>query len=54
MLVLTRKVGEKIRIGDDIEIAVLRLWAGHVSIGIEAPKDVHIVRTELLTGEAAK
>ena len=47
MLVLTRKLNERIRIGEDIEIVVLGLWNGRVSLGIAAPKDVHIVRSEL-------
>ena len=48
MLVLSRKINETIRIGDGIEITVLGLWNGRVSIGIVAPDDVHIVRTELI------
>ena len=47
MLVLSRKLNERIRIGDDIEITVLRLKGGTVKIGIAAPKEVHVVRSEL-------
>lgn len=48
MLILTRKVGEKIIIGEDIEISILEYNQGNIKIGIEAPKDVKVVRYELL------
>lgn len=48
MLVLSRKVREQIRIGDDIAITVHRLSGNRVSIGIDAPKGCRIVRGELL------
>jgi len=51
MLVLSRKVNQKIRVGD-VEITIVRLGAAAVRIGIEAPPDVPIVRTELLSGAA--
>ena len=47
MLVLSRKVGEEIRIGNDIVVRVNRVSGGRVSIGVEAPDDVKIVRGEL-------
>jgi carbon storage regulator len=47
MLVLSRKVGEQIRIGNDIVVTVNRIDGNRVSIGIEAPTDVRIVRQEL-------
>ena len=47
MLVLTRKVRQSIRISDDITITVLRVKGGQVRIGIEAPKEVRVVRGEL-------
>jgi carbon storage regulator len=47
MLVLTRKVGEKLIIGDDIEVTVLEVRGKHVRIGICAPDSVKIVRAEL-------
>ena len=40
MLVLTRCSGEKIQIGDDIEVTVIAVKGNHVKIGIEAPEDV--------------
>ena len=48
MLILTRKAGEKIRIGDNITIHVVDVGKGNVRIGIEAPKDVTIMRDEVL------
>ena len=48
MLVLTRKREQKIRIGNDVVITVLKVQGDQVSIGIEAPKSLPIVREELL------
>ncbi|MFG0296075.1 MAG: carbon storage regulator [Maioricimonas sp. JB045] len=47
MLVLTRKEGEEIVIGKDIRIRVLRIRGGQIRVGIAAPRDVRIVRSEL-------
>lgn len=47
MLVLSRKVNERIQIGDDITITVVRLSTGSVRIGIEAPSHLTILRDEL-------
>ena len=47
MLVLKRNEGESTLIGDGIEITVLECSNGIVKIGIEAPKDVKIIRKEL-------
>ncbi len=47
MLVLSRKEGEKLIIGDDIVITVNRIAGNRVSIGIEAPPHVSITRGEL-------
>lgn len=49
MLVLSRKIGESLRIGEDIELVILDVNRGQVRIGIEAPKTTNIVRSELLT-----
>lgn len=51
MLVLSRGVGEKIVIGDDITITVVRIGPNGVRIGIDAPGDVPIVREELIQRE---
>ncbi|MFO7752546.1 MAG: carbon storage regulator CsrA [Desulfobacteraceae bacterium] len=47
MLVLTRKAGEKIRIGNDIVLSVLEVDGGTVKMGIDAPRDVDILRMEV-------
>ena len=47
MLVLSRKAGERIRIGDNITVVVNRVVGSRVSVGIEAPPNVRIVRGEL-------
>ena len=47
MLVLSRKVSERIWIGDEIAITVVRLTSGGVRIGIEAPNELAVVREEL-------
>jgi carbon storage regulator len=47
MLVLSRQPGEKILIGDNIEITVVGISGGKVKIGIEAPRTVNIKRKEL-------
>ena len=52
MLVLARKLGESILVGDDITITVVLLSSGKVSLGIAAPKEMNIKRTELQPKEA--
>ena len=47
MLVLTRKLQEEILIGDNIKVTLMRVRGNTVRIGIEAPRDVRIVRGEL-------
>lgn len=47
MLVLTRKVGEKINIGDDIVVTIVEVGNGSVRLGISAPKQVAIHRHEV-------
>ena len=47
MLVLTRKADEQILIGDDIKITLVRIKGGSVRIGIEAPREIRVVRGEL-------
>jgi carbon storage regulator len=59
MLVLTRKEGETIAIGDEIEVRVLRIDGDQIRIGIVAPRQTTVLRGELLkdinqqTAEAA-
>ncbi len=47
MLVLSRKMGERILIGEDISVTIVRIGPNTVRIGIDAPKDKNIVREEL-------
>jgi len=51
MLVLTRKVGERILLGDEIAITIVRVTGGGVRIGIEAPDGMPIVREELVDAQ---
>ena len=51
MLVLTRKIGQQIVLGDDIVITVVEVDRGRVRIGIDAPKAVQVMRRELLDSE---
>jgi len=50
MLILTRKKGEAIAIGDNIQIQVLNVKGGQVRIGIEAPREVRVNREERVEG----
>jgi carbon storage regulator len=47
MLVLTRKLGESIRIGDNIILKIVDLDSRHVKIGIDAPKSISVNREEI-------
>ena len=52
MLILQRRAGESLLIGDEIEISVLSVEAGRVRLAIEAPKSVAILRSELKNAAA--
>ncbi len=54
MLVLSRKEGEQLLIGDNIVLTVNRVSGNRVAIGIQAPREVPIVRGELDRAETAK
>jgi len=47
MLVLTRRIGETITIGDDIRLTILGIKGNQTRIGIEAPKEVEVHRLEI-------
>lgn len=49
MLVITRKKGESLLIGDDIEITISKIDDGSVKIAIDAPREITILRKELYT-----
>jgi carbon storage regulator len=51
MLVLSRKLGEKICIGDNINITIVDIDRGKVRLGIEAPRSVPVYRQELLAAQ---
>ena len=51
MLVLSRKLNQSIHLGQNITISVVRIKGNVVQLGIEAPKEVHILRSELLERE---
>jgi carbon storage regulator len=53
MLVLSRKAGERILIGDKIAVTVVRIAPGIVRIGVDAPDGLPILREELVTGSHA-
>lgn len=53
MLVLSRKLGEKIYIGENVCITVVDIDRGKIRLGIEAPRDVAIYRQELLPNQNA-
>jgi carbon storage regulator len=47
MLILTRRVGESVMIGDEVTVTVLELKGNQVRIGINAPRDIAVYREEL-------
>jgi carbon storage regulator len=47
MLVLTRKRDERLFIGDDIQVVVLRIQGNRITLGIQAPDGVRIIRAEI-------
>ncbi|MEK9989920.1 MAG: carbon storage regulator CsrA [Halieaceae bacterium] len=48
MLILTRRVGESLMVGDDVTITVLGVKGNQVRVGVKAPKDVAVHREEIL------
>ena len=47
MLILTRKVNESLRVGNDVTVTVLGIKGGQIRIGINAPRDVEVHRQEV-------
>ena len=54
MLILTRSVGKTIRIGDDIEIIILRVNGNQVRVGVSAPQHITVHRDEVYQRIQAK
>lgn len=50
-LILSRRIGESFLIGDDIEVVITGVTGGQVKVGVQAPDDVPIVRSELIDQE---
>jgi carbon storage regulator len=49
MLIITRRPGEKVMVGDDVVVHVMEITGGTVRIGIEAPRSVPVYREEIYT-----
>ena len=47
MLILTRRIGEKLMIGDEVMVTILNVSGNQIKIGIEAPNDVSVHREEI-------
>lgn len=54
MLVLTRKVGEKIRIGDDVVVTITEIHGHQVRVAVSAPREVPVHREEVYVRIAAE
>lgn len=54
MLVLTRRIGESVRIDGDIEITLLEIKGDSVRIGVKAPRETRIQRTEIIEAVVAE
>jgi carbon storage regulator len=54
MLVLTRRIGQAIRIGDNVEVHVIRIEGDRVVLGFDAPREIAISRSELLAEVASE
>ena len=53
MLVLTRRINERILIGDEIVVTVLEVHGDQVRLGIDAPREIKVFREEVLTRDQA-
>ena len=53
MLVLTRRIGESVLIGDDVEVTILDIKGDSIRVGINAPRETRIQRSEIVQAVAA-
>jgi len=53
MLILTRRVGERIRIGEDTWVTITGVQGGQVKIGFDVPKGVKVLREELIRADSS-
>lgn len=51
MLILTRRVGEMVKIGENVEVTVMQVNGAQVRLGIKAPKEIAILREEIVGTE---
>lgn len=54
MLVLSRKAGERVQIGENICVTIVRIGPNNVRLGIDAPCEINIVREELLPASVVR
>lgn len=54
MLVLTRRIGERVLIGDDVEVTILDIKGDSIRIGIDAPRTTRIQRAEIVDAVRAE
>jgi len=54
MLLLTRRIGESVMIGDGVQVRVMSVQGNQVRLGIDAPREVTILRSELLLNSREK
>jgi carbon storage regulator len=51
VLVLSRKVGDKIKIGDDVYVTIVNIRGGTIRVGIDAPRETKVIRSEIEVSE---
>lgn len=52
MLVLSRKLNQSIQIGENISVRIVRIKGNAIQLGIDAPQEVHVLRSELIAKDA--
>jgi carbon storage regulator len=54
MLILTRRIGETLKVGNEITVTVMAIKGNQVRIGIQAPKDIDVYREEIFERETKR